>query len=145
VKKAEEALEPHTAAFRLAKDAGIPIAMGTDFVGGPCLPHGENAQELERMVEGGMTPMEAIMSATRVASHALGIPDEIGTIEKGKSADLLAVDANPLENISVLTQRNRIRLVAKEGQILVDKDGRAGTRFDLRTPSFLATCVQPLD
>jgi len=85
------------------------------------------------------------MSATRVASHALGLPDEIGTIEKGKSADLLAVDANPLENISVLTQRDRIRLVVKQGQILVDKDGRAGTPFDLRTPSFIATCIRPLD
>lgn len=132
VKKAEDMLEPHALAFELARGAGIPIAMGTDFVGGPLLPHGENAQELERLVEGGMTPMEAIMAATRVASQALGLPDEIGTIQKGKCADLLAVDRNPLENISVLTEKDRIRMVLKEGQVLVDKDGKAGAPCEFR-------------
>jgi imidazolonepropionase-like amidohydrolase len=135
VKKAQDMLEAHMQAFRLAREAGIPIAMGTDFVGGSLLPHGENAQELERLVEGGMTPMEAIMAATSVASKALGLPDEIGTIQEGKSADLLVVDQNPLENISVLTEKERIRMVLKEGKVLVDKDGRAGPVCELRSPS----------
>ncbi|OWT56262.1 metal-dependent hydrolase family protein [Candidimonas nitroreducens] len=134
VRKAQETLGPHSRAFQLARCAGIPIAMGTDFVGGPLLPHGENAQELENLVEGGMTPMQAIMAATRVASMALGLPDEIGTIQEGKSADLLVVDDDPLGNISVLTKKNHIRMVVKEGQVLVDKDGKAGAPCEIRSP-----------
>lgn len=133
VKKAEGILEAHAQAFQLARHAGIPIAMGTDFVGGPLLRHGENAQELERLVEGGMTPMEAIIAATRVASLALGLSDEVGTIQKGKCADFLVVDKNPLKDISVLTKKDRIRMVLKEGEVLVDKDGKAGVPCEFRS------------
>lgn len=134
VKKAQETLGPHARAFQLARGAGIPIAMGTDFVGGPLLPHGENAQELENLVEGGMSPMQAIVAATGVASQALGLPGEIGTVQEGKSADLLVVDQDPLQNISVLTKQDHIRMVMKEGRVLVDKDGKAGAPCEIRSP-----------
>ena len=122
MEKAKAALEPHKTAFELAKNAGIPIAMGTDFVGGPLLPHGENAQELELMVKAGMTPMEAIISATQISAKALGMGEQIGTIEKGKSADILILDDNPLNDISILQSKERIRMVIKEGNIFINKE-----------------------
>jgi imidazolonepropionase-like amidohydrolase len=128
VEKAKAALEPHVRAFELARRTGIPIAMGTDFVGGPLLPHGENAQELQLLVQAGMTPMEAIVSATQVSAKALGMGEQIGTIEKGKWADMLVLDADPLKDISVLASTERIRMVLKGGEVLVDKDKAAITR-----------------
>ena len=97
--------------FRAGYKAGVKIAFGTDS---GVSPHGENAREFELMVEGGMPPMEAIQSATRVASELLGIVDELGTLEKGKIADVVAVDGDPLADISVM---KRVVFVMKEGKI----------------------------
>ena len=98
--------------------AGVPIAMGTD-AGVPFVRHGENAIELVLMVEAGLSPMQSIVASTSNAALALGLQDEIGTIENGKCADLLVIDGDPLADISVLTHKERIRLVMQNGCIVV--------------------------
>jgi imidazolonepropionase-like amidohydrolase len=99
--------------------AGIPIAMGTD-AGVPFVRHGENAIELALMVEAGLTAMQSIVAATSNAASALGLQDEIGTIEVGKRADLLVVDGDPLADIALLTKKERIRMVMQSGRVVVD-------------------------
>lgn len=98
--------------FAKAHAAGVKIAFGTDT---GVSPHGENAHEFELMVAGGMPPMQAIQSATLVASKLLRIDDRLGTIEAKKIADIVAVKGNPLENISLL--RN-VAFVMKDGVVV---------------------------
>jgi len=86
-------------AFRKAHEGGVRIAFGTDS---GVSPHGENAQEFALMVQGGMTPMDAIRAATISAADLIGIPDQVGTLEPGKHADLIAVNADPLSDITTL-------------------------------------------
>ncbi|WP_128544320.1 metal-dependent hydrolase family protein [Larkinella soli] len=97
--------------FAKAYKAGVKISFGTDagvFV------HGYNAKEFEYMVEAGMPPLEAIRSATTVNAELLGMKAQIGSIEAGKLADLIAVDQNPIQNIKTLQQ---VRFVMKDGKI----------------------------
>ncbi|HJU04880.1 MAG TPA: amidohydrolase family protein [Nitrospiraceae bacterium] len=117
VKKAQTMQDRHGASFKMAFKAGIPIAFGTD-AGTPFNHHGENAQEFERMVSLGMTPMQAIMAATSTAATLLGIDHMVGTIEPGKQADLLIVDGNPLKRIEVLRDRSRIVGVMQGGRFV---------------------------
>ncbi|MFO8059952.1 MAG: amidohydrolase family protein [Bacillota bacterium] len=98
VRKAQSVMESHLASFRMAREAGVRIAMGTD-AGTPFNRHGQNAYELKLMVEAGMSPMDAILSATRVAAELLGVQDEVGTIEEGKRADMIVVSGDPLADI----------------------------------------------
>ena len=95
--------------FRKAYRRGVKIAFGTDA---GVFPHGQNALEFGYMVEAGMPPMEAILSATVVNAGILGLADRIGTLEKGKLADMIATDENPLENIATL---ENVSFVMKEG------------------------------
>lgn len=101
----------HKEVFQKAMKMGIKIAFGTD-VG--VFEHGTSARELERMVSYGMSPLNAIRSATTTASELLRMEKRIGTIEPGKFADLIAVKGDPLANISVL--RN-VPFVMKAGKI----------------------------
>ena len=100
-----------------ALKGGVPIAMGTDAAT-PYNFHGDNAMELVWMVEAGLSPMQAIVSATSNAARALGWESWLGTVEPGKVADLIVVTKNPLEDIAVLTERRNIELVIKEGQVV---------------------------
>lgn len=103
--------------FRKAVKAGVRIAMGTD-AGTPFNPHGRNAQELRRMVEFGMTPMQAIEAATASAADLLGLEQEIGTVEAGKVADLILVNGNPLDDIALLEESTNVVLVIQSGKIV---------------------------
>ena len=97
--------------FARAYKAGVKIAFGTDS---GVSPHGENAKEFIYMVEAGMKPMEAIQSATRVAAELLGISDRLGTLEAGKIADIIAVNGDPIADISAMLH---VVFVMKEGTI----------------------------
>ena len=89
----------HAMSFKNALRDGFQIAMGTD-AGTPFNFHGENAQELERMVALGMSPMQAILASTSAAAHLIGIQDQVGTIEKGKLADLLLFEGTNRQGAS---------------------------------------------
>ena len=93
---------------------GIPIAAGTDCTGTSHLRHGDNWHEFRLLVETGLTPMAALEAGTRVAAKALDRGDAVGTVETGKWADLVAVEGDPLGDISVL--RN-VDWVMKGGRV----------------------------
>jgi len=97
--------------FSKAYKAGVKIAFGTDS---GVSPHGENAHEFELMVEGGMPPMKAIQSATLEGARLLRVEEKLGTLEATKLADVIAVQGNPLDDISVM--RNVV-FVMKEGEV----------------------------
>ncbi|HJT20745.1 MAG TPA: amidohydrolase family protein [Nitrospira sp.] len=117
LEKAKTMMKRHHQSFRAAHRNGLLIAMGTD-AGTPFNFHGDNAQELERMVALGMTPMEAIMATTVVAARLIGLDRQVGTIERGRLADLLFIDGNPLKRIEVLRNRDRILGVMKGGRFV---------------------------
>ncbi|HED53594.1 MAG TPA: amidohydrolase family protein [Phycisphaerales bacterium] len=97
--------------FARAYKAGVKIAFGTDVGVGA---HGTNALEFVYMTEAGMPAAEAIAAATVNAADLCGIADQVGTIEPGKLADIIAVDGNPLDDVSTL---QHVRFVMKEGKI----------------------------
>jgi imidazolonepropionase-like amidohydrolase len=97
--------------FSKAYKSGVKIAFGTDA---GVYAHGKNYIEFQYMVEAGMPPMEAIKAATTSAADLLGMSDQIGSIGKGKSADIVAVDGDPLSDIK--TMKN-MAFVMKEGYI----------------------------
>jgi imidazolonepropionase-like amidohydrolase len=115
--KAKSMTKRHQVSFKNALRDGIQIAMGTD-AGTPFNFHGENAQELERMVAFGMSPMQAILASTSAAARLIGIQDQVGTIEKGKRADLLLFEGNPLRRIDLLRDRDRIVGVMQSGKFV---------------------------
>ncbi|HLX42668.1 MAG TPA: amidohydrolase family protein [Bryobacteraceae bacterium] len=97
--------------FRKAYLAGARIAFGTDAGG---YPHGDNAKQFAVMVEWGMKPIEAIRAATTEAAALLGIEARAGTLEPHHSADVIAVEGDPLEDVRALT---RVKFVMKEGKV----------------------------
>ena len=113
VAKAREVVETHAASFAKAVAAGVKVAMGTDS---GVTPHGQNLRELSLMVDGGMTPMQAIEATTRSAAELMGLQDELGTLEPGKRADLVIVDGDVLD---VATLGDRVVEVYKDGERLV--------------------------
>ena len=104
-----------------AHKIGVKVACGSDAAM-PRVYHGENAYELELFVRAGLTPMDAIVAATKVGSEVLGMADEIGTVEKGKLADFVIVDGDPLADIKILQDLNRIKRVIKGGETVVARD-----------------------
>jgi imidazolonepropionase-like amidohydrolase len=112
-------LEPHhIESLHKALEAGVKIGAGTD-AGGHM--HLINARELQCMVEVGMSPMQALQAATGWAAECLGIEPDVGTIQPGRLADLVVVDGDPLQDITVLQDLQRVKMVFKEGQLCVDR------------------------
>ena len=112
---AEKALEIAPMLRRNLHDAyaaGVKIAFGTDTFG--MSAHGENAQEFAIMVASGMTPMDAILAATRNAADLIGDPADIGSIQPGRYADLIAVTGDPLHDVTVL---EHVGFVMKGGTV----------------------------
>src|SRR5262249_42302018 len=114
VEKSDRFKEAHRESFRKALKAGVRIAMGTD-AGTPYNRHGANAEEIALMVQTGMSPQDALVAATCAAAELLDLLDETGTVEPGKLADLLIVDGDPLSDIRVLCDAERIAAVMKAG------------------------------
>jgi imidazolonepropionase-like amidohydrolase len=115
IEKTATVKDDHVASIKKAHKAGITIASGADS-GTPFNLHGENLKELELLVGIGLSPMEAIVSATRIAAETLGLGSRLGTIEPGKLADLIVVEGDPLKDITVLQQKDKMVVVMKDGQ-----------------------------
>ena len=98
--------------FKAAHAAGVKMLFGTDA---GVYPHGQNARQFAKMVEWGMTPMEAIQAATRNAAEALGRSADVGAIAPGRYADLIAVDGDPLSDVRVLES---VAVVMKGGRLV---------------------------
>ena len=111
VPKAKYIGEKMEGTFKKAYEKGVKIAFGTDC---GVSPHGDNAKEFKYMVDAGMEPKDAILSATFEAARLLRIQDETGSIEKGFEADFVAVKKDPLKDIAIL---QHVTFVMKEGVI----------------------------
>ncbi len=125
-KLVEQAKRQREEAYRTllsARDAGVVLAMGFDSG-----PAGADALELVRMVVGGLTPFEGITAATLGSARALGIADTAGTVEAGKAADLVVLDANPLLDIRALTRSNELWMVLSAGRMVVAPPGAAALK-----------------
>jgi imidazolonepropionase-like amidohydrolase len=109
--KARETVDVHRDSIARAVAAGVRIAMGTDA---GVVPHGRNGEELAQLVSVGMTPLQAIEAATRVGADLLGL--DAGTVQPGRRADLVAVDADPLADIGVLGRPERVVGVWLDGR-----------------------------
>ena len=110
--KAKATIPKAHESFSRAARAGVKIAFGTDS---GVFPHGQNAHEFAVMARLGMEPIAAIHSATSSAAELLGLSKEIGTLEVGKTADLIAVLRDPLADVRALED---VRFVMKSGRIV---------------------------
>ena len=110
--------EHHVKSLRMALGYGVTVTAGTDEGG---WEHGNNAHEISCLVEAGMTPMQAIVAATGDAAKCMGLESEIGSIEKGKRADLILVDGNPLDDVKILERGTAVKYVMKDGTTHVDR------------------------
>jgi len=99
--KARQALEAAGRQVQRSKAMGVTVAFGTDA---GVFEHGRNAGEFALMVQNGLTPTEAVASATTIAAKTLGLDNEIGRIAPGYAADLIAVNGNPLQDVRTLEQ-----------------------------------------
>ena len=113
--KARSIQKVHLKSFEKAFKAGVKIGSGTDYLSDPMSPMGENAAELELQVKAGRSPMDVIVSATKVNAEALGLGDKLGTLAQGKLADLIVVEGDPLKDITILRNRTNILSVYKQG------------------------------
>ena len=120
IRKINQARDLGIQALRFAYEAGVGIASGSDLLG-PL--QDRKARELEIKTEV-MSPMESLVSATRTNAELFGLQSEIGTVEEGKLADLLVVEGNPLEDISILQRKDNLKLIVKGGRVV--KNGLEG-------------------
>lgn len=120
IEKAKKCWEDRKRNFKMLLEKGVKISLGSD-AGVPYIRQGDNMREMAVLVELGMSPMDAIVAATRTAAEAIGILDVVGTIEEGKVADIILVNGDPLENISILSEEDKIAMVMKEGRIFVNR------------------------
>jgi imidazolonepropionase-like amidohydrolase len=123
--RARELEEHHIASLRAALAAGVKIAAGTDAGGHG---HPKNAIEIACLVRAGMTPLQALRAATGWAAECIGRERDLGTIEKGKLADLVVVEGDPLANVTILQNPEHIALVIKDGVIAANRLRREAHR-----------------
>jgi imidazolonepropionase-like amidohydrolase len=120
VTKAKTAVEALQKNFVKYHKMGLKITLGSDAGGVPLFPHGRNAEELVCMVKLGLDPVEAICAATRNSAECLRIENETGIVESGKRGDILVVKGDVTKDISLVTKRESIKAVLKEGVVYVD-------------------------
>jgi imidazolonepropionase-like amidohydrolase len=115
MEKARAVIPARTEHIGRAFREGVKVAFGTDAA---VYPHGLNAGEFGVMVKMGLTPLQAVQTATVNAADLLGWSDRVGTLESGKFADLIAVDGDPLQDVTVLTH---VRFVMKGGEVIKNR------------------------
>ena len=103
--------------MRRALAAGVRIALGTEAGYTNCL-HGQNAYELELFGQAGMTPMQAIVATTSTAADGVRLSDSVGALRKGYLADILLVKGDPLADISILRQPERLKAIYKDCRLV---------------------------
>ncbi len=113
-RKARILMAAQVESFPKALAAGVRMALGTDL---GSFGRGENAGELAYMVAAGMTPMQAIVAATRMGAACMGLGGEVGELRPGLLADLLAVDGDPLADVSILQDASRLHLIMQGGVV----------------------------
>ncbi len=123
MRKAQGVKEAAMRSFRLAREYGITVALGTDYSNSPNTPYREIGREFYSLTRCGYTPMEAIKAGTVNGAKLMRREKEIGTVEAGKLADLVLVQGNPLEEIRVLASADNIRMVLIGGKIQKLSDG----------------------
>ena len=112
----ERELEVAVETMRKMHRRGIKVLPGGDY-GFAWTPHGTNAKDLEYFVDMiGMSPMEVLVAATRYGGEIMDRPNELGLVKEGYLADLILVDGDPLSNIRILQERDRILAVMKDGE-----------------------------
>jgi imidazolonepropionase-like amidohydrolase len=121
VRKAQSAIDRHVDGFQRAFKAGVKLAMGTD-TGVPFTDHGNNLDEIVYLVEMGLSPMQAISTATIDSAKLLRMDKSIGSLQPGKLADFVIVDGDPLADIRILQDKARILTVAIDGKIMVKRE-----------------------
>jgi len=133
--KAKAAAAARSEMFRNAVKLGVKIAFGTDAA---VFPHGQNAKEFKLMVDLGMPPIDALRSATSVTADLFGISEKVGTLEKGKLADIIAMPGDPTSDI---TATERVSFVMKEGKVVkgAPKPQGAPITFESYSPYHIAT------
>ena len=112
--------------FRKAAAAGVKMAFGTDA---GVFPHGNNAKQFAYMVKYGLTPLQAIQSATINAAELIGKPAQFGSIKTGKFADIIAVDADPLQDIRTL---EHVQFVMKNGHVYKSGSASGSPAFGIK-------------
>lgn len=115
LRKQQECIVAMEESFHRALDAGIRMCTGPDYFGAPMRAHGDNADEPITMVKYGMSTREAIRAATVNGAQCLGIEEDYGSVEVGKVADIVGIDGDPLEDISLL--KSGISFVMKGGRV----------------------------
>jgi imidazolonepropionase-like amidohydrolase len=123
--KAKAAGAARSEMFRNAVKLGVKIGLGTDSA---VFPHGMNAKEFKLMVDLGMTPLDALKAGTSADAELLGIAQKVGTLEKGKLADIVAIPGDPTNDI---TATERVTFVMKEGKII--RNGTPPFRISARS------------
>src|SRR5437870_1328338 len=134
--KAKAAAAARSDMFRNAIKLGVRISFGTDAA---VFPHGQNAKELKLMVDLGMSPIEALKSATGNDAELLGIAQKAGTLEKGKLADIIAMPGDPTADI---TATERVSFVMKEGKIIRNGPPTTHASATETDPADVATPVE---
>jgi imidazolonepropionase-like amidohydrolase len=114
LRKMKEANERALEALQIAVKAGLVVGSGSDMVG-PGQPFKANELELQSRVMG---PMNAILSATKVNAEILKVREKVGTLEMGKLADLLLIDGNPLDDVRIFQDRDKIRVIMQDGKFI---------------------------
>ncbi len=118
VEKGRAVAVDHRASIRLAIDAGVAVAFGTDTGVGP---HGSNGEELLLLHELGMDPADCIRSATTAAAHVLGLDGRAGSLAEGAFGDLVGVPGDPLDDLGLLARSENVRLVVKGGDVVKER------------------------
>jgi imidazolonepropionase-like amidohydrolase len=112
--KARDVINDHIASIRMAVEAGVKIAFGTDTGVGP---HGTNGEEFLLMRQLGMEPIDCIRSATTVAAHTIGM-EGVGTLEPGSWGDLIGVPGDPIADLTLISNPDKVHLVVKGGEVV---------------------------